>query len=213
MDLRVDQLQAYSEKLAKLPKPYRVGLLVGLAVFVIGLYGYLFYLPAHARLQTAQSQELDLQRRLSEVRAVVTNMAAFEKELADMERELAHALRRLPDSKELPVLLTDISSIAKDAGLELKTFNPGDDVERDFYAEVPIEVEFSGHFHDIARFFDRIAQLPRIVNVQTLEIETQGESANETLLRVRGKAVTFRFLDKPISGAGKAAKGAKGGRA
>lgn len=213
MDLRLDQLQAYSDKLAKLPKSYRTGILVGLGVLVVGLYAYSLYLPAHARLQTAESQELDLQRRLSEVRAVVNNMAAFEKELADMERELARALRRLPDSKELPVLLTDISSIAKDAGLELKTFNPAEDVERDFYAEVPIEVEFSGHFHDIARFFDRIAQLPRIVNVQTLEIETQGESANETLLRVRGKAVTFRFLENPTVQPGKPAQRSKGGRA
>lgn len=212
MELSLDQIQASAEKLARLPKAYRLAILAGAAVAVLGLYTSLFYAPAQGRLRVAENQERNLQRQLSEVRAVVTNMAAFEKELADMERELARALRRLPDSKELPVLLTDISSIAKDAGLELKTFNPREDVERDFYAEVPIDVEFSGHFHDIARFFDRIAKLPRIVNVQTLEIETQRESSNETTLRVRGKAVTFRFLDKGVAG-GEAAKSDKGGRA
>lgn len=209
MDLGLDKIQGHVEKLAKLPKSYRMGVLAVLAIGVIGLYTYLFYMPAREKLNAAQSQELSLQRQLSEVRAVITNMAAFEKELADMERQLAKALRRLPDSKELPVLLTDISSIAKDAGLELKTFNPGDDVTRDFYAEVPIEVEFSGRFHDIARFFDRISKLPRIVNVQTLEIDTRGESTAETVLRVRGEAVTFRFLETP----GGMTKPKKGGQA
>jgi type IV pilus assembly protein PilO len=213
MELRLDQLQSQAEKIAKLPKSYRLGLLGGIAFAFVALYAYIFFLPAHQELSQAEAQELNLQRQLSEVRAVVTNMAQFEKELADLERHLARALRRLPDSKELPVLLTDISSIAKDAGLELKTFDPGQDVARDFYAEVPIEVEFSGHFHDIARFFDRISRLPRIVNIQTLEIETHGESSAETLLRVRGEAVTFRFLESEASARAKGRMGPEGGRA
>lgn len=211
MDLRLERFQGQAEKLTKLPRAQRLALLAGVALLIVGLYAYLLFLPARQRLQTVEAEELRLQRELSQVRAVVTNLDAFEREIADLERQFAAALRRLPDSKELPVLLTDISSIAKNAGLELKTFNPGSEERQDFYAEVPIQVEFSGRFHDIASFFDRIAKLPRIVNVQTLEVKTVQESTVDTRLRVRGEAVTFRFLEAAAT----PEKGpkAKGGRA
>ena len=64
-----------------------------------------------------------------------------------MVRRLTLALRQLPDSKELPVLLTDVTSLGKNAGLEFKAFRPRPEIQRDFYAEVPIEIEFTGRFH------------------------------------------------------------------
>jgi type IV pilus assembly protein PilO len=196
LELGLDQVQQQLERIAKLPKPYRIALLPALVAVVLGLYGYLFYAPAHGELQRVQKQEQELQRKVSEVRSIVSNLAAFEQELADLERELKHALRQLPDRKELPVLLTDISSLGKDAGLEFEAFRPRDEVERGFYAEVPIEIEFSGGYHDIARFFDRVASLPRIVNVGRLEMSIEDQQADATRLQVRGEATTFRFIDR-----------------
>jgi hypothetical protein len=118
------------------------------------------------------------------VRAIVANIAAFEQEIAEMEKRLKQALRQLPDSKELPGLLTDVSSLGKDAGLEFTAFRPRDEIAKDFYAEVPIEVEFSGDFHDIARFFDKVSKLPRIVNVSQLQMEIAGQEFGSTRLKV-----------------------------
>ena len=69
------------------------------------------------------------------------------------------------------MLLTDVTASARTPGLEFKAFRPQHEMPRDFYAEVPIEIEFSGGFHDIATFFDQISKLPRIVNVSELEHE------------------------------------------
>jgi type IV pilus assembly protein PilO len=154
------------------------------------------YLPARAELQAAEQQERDLQRKVSEVRAIVSNLAAFEKELSDLETKLKHALRQLPDSKELPVLLTDVSSLGKDAGLEFKLFKPMDEIPRDFYAEVPIEIEFSGTYHDIARFFDKVSKLPRIVNIGRLAMSVAARDLEQTYLTVKGEATTFRFIER-----------------
>lgn len=198
-NLGLDQLEARFERFAKLPRRYRIAALPLLCALVLGAYGYVFYRPASAQLAAVENQERELQRKVSEVRAIVANLGAFEKELADLEQRLKLALRQLPDSKELPVLLTDISSLGKDAGLEFKLFRPQDEIARDFYAEVPIEIEFSGGYHDVARFFDKVSKLPRIVNVSRLEVGMADQDAESTRLTVKGEATTFRFIEQPAA--------------
>jgi type IV pilus assembly protein PilO len=195
MDLGLDELTGAFEKLAKLPKSYRMAMLPAIVVLVCAVYVYFLYLPASKTLEGIRDQQLQLQRKLAEVRTVASNEEAVKKEIAALEEKLDVALRQLPDSKELPVLLTDITSLGKNAGLEFKAFRPKDEVRRDFYAEVPIDIEFTGFFHDIAMFFDEVARLPRIVNVESLEVAIASESSLDTVLQVKGNATTFRFLD------------------
>lgn len=210
MDLGLDKFQGSLDKFAKLPRPYRMAMVPLVALLVLGSYGWFVYKPARAEVLKAEAQERDLERKVSEVRAIVANLAAFEAELAEMEQRLKQALRQLPDSKELPGLLTDVTSLGKDAGLEFKAFRPQDEIARDFYAEVPIQIEFSGDYHDIARFFDKVSKLPRIVNVSQLNMEIADQQAESTRLKVKGEATTFRFMEHTTPAAAPAAKpGAK----
>jgi type IV pilus assembly protein PilO len=196
MNLGLAQITARLEAFAKLPRAYRLAAIPVVCLLVLGLYGYMLYQPARAQLTQVEQKERDLQRQVSEVRAIVANLAAFEQELADLEQRLKLALRQLPDSKELPVLLTDITSLGKDAGLEFKLFRPKEEVRRDFYAEVPIDIEFSGTYHEIARFFDKVAKLPRIVNVSRMDMSLANADSDSTVLNVRGQATTFRFIEQ-----------------
>jgi type IV pilus assembly protein PilO len=210
VDLGLDKFQSQLDKFARLPRPYRMAMVPLVAVLVLGSYGWFVYRPARAEVLQAEAQERELERKVSEVRAIIANLAAFEAEIAEMEVKLKQALRQLPDSKELPGLLTDVTSLGKDAGLEFKAFRPHDEIGRDFYAEVPIEIEFSGDYHDIARFFDKVSKLPRIVNVSELNMEIADQKADSTRLKVRGEATTFRFIDHPAGAANPAAPGAPG---
>lgn len=212
MDLGLERFNQQLERLAKVPRGYRLALLPVIAILVGGLYTWGLYLPKAQQLEGLRGEQLQLQRRLNEVRSVAANVGKFEEEIAALERKLKVALRQLPDSKELPVLLTDVNTLGKNAGLEIKAFRPGSEVKRDFYAEVPIEIEFVGRFHDIATFFDQVSKLPRIVNVAQLEIKIDEESAIETVLKMSGEAVTFRFLEEAAADPAAAEGGAKGGK-
>jgi type IV pilus assembly protein PilO len=213
MDLGLDKYQAQLDKLGKLPRPVRIALFPIAFTLVMGVYGYAFYLPASEELTAKQEEHLQLQRKLSEVRAVASNEAAVKQEIADLEKKLQQALRQLPDSKELPVLLTDITSLGKSAGLDFKAFRPQSEVKKAFYAEVPIEVEFVGHYHDIAHFFDEVSRLPRIVNIGEIAVAIASENTQDTVLKVSGLATTFRFVEPdPEAEAAADAKGAKGAK-
>jgi type IV pilus assembly protein PilO len=195
MDLSLDELSGAFEKLNKLPKSYRMAMLPAIVLVVGAVYLYLFYLPASGTLDGIRDQQLQLQRKLSEVRTVAGNEEAVKAEIEALERKLEVALRQLPDSKELPVLLTDITSLGKNAGLDFKAFRPREELRRDFYAEVPIDIEFVGDYHDVAVFFDEVSRLPRIVNIGELDVSIAEESSMNTTLQVKGSATTFRFLD------------------
>lgn len=195
MNLGLEQLQSSIDKIAKLPNYYRLAVIAIAPIAIIGLAYQTVYSPSKVELKKLEGKQQTLQRKLNEVRSVAGNLDAFEEELQKLEKELKVAVRQLPSSKELPGLLTDITTVAKDAGLELETFKPMPEVRHGFYAEVPIDLSFKGEFHDVATFFDRIAGLPRIVNIGKLRMAIDKESVGETSLKVTGTATTFRFLE------------------
>lgn len=188
------EIQARLEQVAKLPKAARMGISAGLVVLICAGYFFGFYQTQSEQLKTLRAKELELQRKLTEVRSIAANMGAFEDEIVDLEAELASALRQLPNEKQLEVLLTDISNLGKTAGVEIKSFKRDSEKIHDFYAEVPISIELEGRFQDIVRFFDLVSKLPRIVNMGSLSMSVASESELETRLKVTGTATTFRFV-------------------
>jgi type IV pilus assembly protein PilO len=190
------ELQKRLEQVAKLPLQVRLAIVTGICALVaLGYYGA-FYRSSAAELEKLRGKELELQRKLSEVRSVAANIGAFEEEIRELEGRLDAVLEQLPDNKDLEVLLTDISNLGKRSGVEIRSFKRKPEVEHEFYGEVPIDVELVGTYHDIARFFDQISKLPRIVNMGTLSMATESESIEETRLTVKGTATTFRFIGR-----------------
>jgi type IV pilus assembly protein PilO len=173
-----------------------MGILAAVAVLLGCIYYFGYYQSEHERLMALRAQELELQRKLSEVRSIAANISAFETEITQLEAQLAVALRQLPNEKQLEVLLADISNLGKTAGVEIKSFKRENEQVHDFYAEVPISVQIEGTYHDIARFFDSVSRLPRIVNMGALEMKVAKANASETRLVVSGTATTFRFVSK-----------------
>lgn len=193
------EAQAKLELLAKLPRSARIGMLVGVVALLGSAYYFGAYQSVALELDRLQAQELELQRKLSEVRSVAANLSAFEAEIEGLQIELKTALRQLPNKKELEVLLTDISNLGKQAGIEIRSFKRNSEVIHDFYAEVPIDLEINGEYHDLGKFFELMAKLPRIVNMGALKMKIVKESVASTRLSISGTATTFRFVG---SGAG-----------
>lgn len=195
MDLGLDKLDPALEKFSKLPKPYRMALIPALVVALCGIYYVLVYGGVSTQLEILENNRDQEQRKLNEARSAASNVGPFEEELAKLQRSLENALLQLPNSKELPLLLVDITTLGKNSGLEVSRFRPLRERNAGFYAEVPIQLEFSGRYHDVAKFFDRVSKLPRIVNIGNLNMSVKSAKGEETVLKVTGTATTFRFIE------------------
>merc|ERR1712138_99595 len=103
----------------------------------------------------------------------------------------------LPQGTEIPDLIRTISETGRKVGLEVKKFEPKQEVAsstNDFVAEVPITLAVQGTFHQVAMFFDRLSKMDRIVHVKNIDIEIEEEENTNVSLLVEGSAITFRFL-------------------
>ncbi len=188
------ETQEKIDKLLKLPKAARFGILAGIGALICVGYYSAFYQGSSQELKRLRGEEANLQRKLSEVRLIAGNLAAFEVEIVALELKLKKALRQLPNEKQLEVLLTDISNLGKTAGVEILSFKREEEIFHDFYAEVPIAIQLDGEYHDIGKFFELLSKLKRIVNMGSLKISVAKESIDSTRLKVTGVATTFRFI-------------------
>ena len=184
------------EQLEKLPTAARYGVRAGIAVLVVAIYWFTMAGSANQRLTQLGGQLTEIQNEISEARAVASNLKSFQERSEDLQGQLNAALAQLPNSKELPGLLTDMSSLGKKSGLEVRSFDPVSEVIRGFYAEVPIKVEFYGAYHDVGVFFDRLSRLSRIVNITKLEMSVERDPGDNPRLKVVGVATTFRFVER-----------------
>ena len=184
------------EKILRLPTKQKIGifaavLLVEAAAFFFGLQQ-----PKLQELKELQGKLDSLQGQVLDTRKVANNLPRYKAEYSALKVELDNALTELPNQKEIPSLLTSITSAGKGAGLDFLTFRPKPEQPKEFYAEVPVDIVVSGPFHGIANFFVSVGNLPRIVNINNVSFSEIKFERNRTLLKMTCQATTFRFLDK-----------------
>ncbi len=185
------------ERIMDMPVRQRVLMLVGLVFFVFFVYAYMIYWP---RVDQIAGMRADLQTQVEDLekkKVVAANLGKARKELEDLRASLRKAVAQLPDTKEIPDLLSGISAVARESGLEIAQFRQRPEIYRDFYAEVPVEILVRGTYFQVEEFFNQVAGLTRIVNVK--DIGMKGPNAVEEdpiKLQTSCSATTFRFLDE-----------------
>ena len=195
MDIKNLDIDEQLDKLGKVPRSARYGAVGAILALVAAGYYFLAYQDGYANVTAHRARAQELQRNLTNVRAVANNVGEFEQEVATLERELEIALKQLPNRKQFEDLLQDITTAGKKVGVAIKSIRRTKEIEHDFYAEVPFSIELEGNYHNIAMFFERVAKLPRIVNIGSMTVGIAPGSSDATTLRVEGTATTFRFLN------------------
>jgi type IV pilus assembly protein PilO len=146
-------------------------------------------------LERAQQEELDLRGQFEDRQRKAANFDAYRAQLAEIERDFGAMLRQLPGKTEVPSQLVDISQTGLGAGLEERLFQPTGEIQKDFYAELPIRLRYTGSYHELGNFVSGIAALPRIVTLHDITIRPLSEAApDELTLDVTAK--TYRYLDE-----------------
>ena len=91
----------------------------------------------------------------------------------------------------MDALLSDINQAGLGRGLQFELFKPGQVVVKDYYAELPIDIKVTGNYHDVGAFSSDIANLPRIVTLNNMNLSAGKDGA----LTLDAVAKTFRYLD------------------
>jgi type IV pilus assembly protein PilO len=184
------------EKILKLPTKQKILILVLVVIVEAAALVWFLYLPKHKELTGLKIELAKLQTEIDEKTRIANNLPRLQREFDQLNIELAQALTELPNSNEIPSLLTSITTVGKNAGLDFLVFKPRGEVPKDFYAEVPVDITVSGSYFSVANFFAAVANLPRIVNISNVAFSDIKNVNNRMMTKVTCLATTFRFLDK-----------------
>jgi type IV pilus assembly protein PilO len=184
------------DKLLEQPTPKKIAIVAAIILLVHGLYFSFVYSPNSDEIvKLVDSVEIARNEKAIKQKKAA-NMARLEVELRQMEARLKEAVAQLPDRKEIPDLLTNLSNKAREAGLEIILFRPRAETFQEFYAEIPVDIVVRGGFHNAVSFFDDVGKLNRIVTIDNIEFRNPKIAGNQVTMDISNLATTYRFLDE-----------------
>ncbi len=158
------------EFITQAPRVQKIALGV-IALAIIGAGGYFLLLsPRMAEVAQLRNRNAALQAEVARNRALAARLAGFRKEAAALRLRLDAARARLPVEKEVPRLYRQISNLAIQSGLAVSLFQPKDPKPKDVYDEVPIVLNAEAGYHQLGKFLERVAKLPRIVTLNEFKL-------------------------------------------
>lgn len=168
--------------------------LSGVAVFLLVLVvGWFFYWSDQQdELNSGEQKEAQLKEQYKSKIQQAINLEALQKQKQQVAEYVVTLEKQLPSKAEMDALLSDINQAGLGRGLQFELFKPGQVVVNDYYAELPINIKVIGNYHDVGSFASDIANLPRIVTLNNMNLAT-GKDGSLTLDAI---AKTFRYLDK-----------------
>ncbi|MDB5729458.1 MAG: pilus assembly protein PilO [Noviherbaspirillum sp.] len=177
-----------------------------LVVLILGWFAYLDGQQEVLNQGVEEEQKLRDEYKTKVQQAI--NLEALRKQKAQVGEYVSTLEKQLPSKAEMDALLSDINQAGLGRGLQFELFKPGQVVVKDYYAELPINIKVSGNYHDVGSFTSDIANLPRIVTLNNLNL-VAGKDGTLTLDTV---AKTFRYLDKDEVAAQRKAAAPKGAK-
>lgn len=192
--------------LAKLNLQQKLLLLgiVLILILLVDLYVWPGYLAERNTYNSIQAQERSVQAKVLETQAIADHKEEFQNELEKLQEQLKEALTKLPNNPEVDKYLVTLNTLSKTTELNVIQIQPGGELVKGFYAEIPVQLQLTGTYDNIAVFLYKLAELQRIVNVADLNLSVkQQTSTGKTMLDASFLTKIFRFVQSAPAPAGK----------
>jgi type IV pilus assembly protein PilO len=185
------------DSILKLSTSRKIMILVAFLCVVTGVYFYSVFAPQQQELDAMKKELSKLVEELEKSKAISRDLEKYKAQVEQMNKELAVALTQLPNEKEIPEILRNISSLGRESQLEFTLFRPKPEEPQPYYAKVPIELSIVGSYHNTGTFFDKVSKLPRIINVVDFNMTRLNvKGRDEATVRVSCLLNTYRYLEK-----------------
>jgi type IV pilus assembly protein PilO len=149
--------------------------------------------PDSAELETRRAHLAKLEGEIVRVQAIADKLPQLQREVRSLEVALRETTASIPEEKDPQDVLRNLYELASDSSLDLARFEPNVIVAKAQYSEWPIKVNFEGGFHDLGRFFDRLASMSRLISVTDLNIKTKQKPNGRGTVTATCLATTFVF--------------------
>lgn len=179
------------------------------SLLTAGIYWFFFYSDVAAKIEGANRQRLALRDELVQVQQAQQSYFADRDELAIREQRARELNKILPPDSEEDAFLSSVQAASNAAGIDLKGYTPQEEIPQAFFAKVPMRLELSGRFHQIAKFAYELGKSDRIINVENIELTEPHLVGDEVILHGKCLATAFHALSPKAAARGPAPGGKK----
>jgi type IV pilus assembly protein PilO len=187
-------IEPFFEKVEKLSKIQRIAISAVLFGLIAGAFVYFSYWPKFEQINKLDTDLEKLEKKLKVAKRNSQDLKKFQAKMQEAEAQFQMAMKKLPEKEEIPSLLASISNSGQQVGLEFLLFEPKPEKKKEFYAEIPVAMNIKGDYHNLAIFFDQVARLSRIVNIQNIQMVV-AKDKNSNDLSAKCMAVTYKFVE------------------
>ena len=203
---------AMNLNLNRLPWYGQIGAFVALALLAVGGFWYAYARPTAASIEARRAQLATLRVEIDRGLGTVGRLPEFRRELADLQGQLDRLRVVLPEERDVGDLLRRVQAMATQSNLTILGFTPQAVTTRELHAEWPIGLQLEGTYHNLGAFLERVSKFPRIINVNSIEIQARDNPTAGSTITAECTATTFVLTEPPPAAAQPAAGGRGRGR-
>ncbi len=172
-------------------------------LIIMGVMTWVWFLsPENDQYKDLANQVQELKQQVRQKQMIANDLPMYQQQIKEMNDRFERFLKELPSRAQIPSLLENVTLAGRSRNLEFNLFQPLAEVNKDFYAEIPVKIEVTGTYNDLGRFAAAVAAMPRIVTLGHLTITPlpiQGKSPmakakSAQKLQVSCIATTYRYL-------------------
>ncbi len=145
--------------------------IAGAALITVALY-FTVYKSQNDKNAVAERAVQEKVRENNELESYRPKLKDMERQLANLKQQLEIERRIVPDEKQVDTFMETMDGEAQKAGVELRRYTAKPMVAKEYYSEVPFELDLDGPYYSMVNFFDRVSKLERIVTVSGLMVST-----------------------------------------
>jgi type IV pilus assembly protein PilO len=194
------------KKITRLPKKYKLIIMGSVCVLLFAALFTMLLTPKFKEKKAVAADLASVQQDLKRLNDIRNNMNRTKREYADLKNRLQQVLSQMPEQKDVPNLLRQVSSLSHETGARIKYFEPKAVQAKEFYSELPFELRYAGGYHNMGYFFDGIRRLERIVHITSFSLEAKTASATKVILEGNCMAKTYVYAQGQKQQKGKEAQ-------
>ena len=190
-------------------------------VIIVLIFGILawfeFISPENNQYNQLKTQEYSLKTQVRQKQLLAASLPAYQAQIKEMNRRFQDFLQQLPNRTQIPSLLDDVTLAGRSRGLDFELFQPTSEVNKNFYAKIPVRLKVVGTYNNIGRFAAAVAAMPRIVTINDIDIARMPDLGTTSLAKAQASqklvmqctATTYRYLDNRDNAGGRGKNGGK----
>ncbi len=167
------------------------------AGLIFGLAFLFYFRPQNTKLKELRAERIKVEQEVQNLKQKEKELNRIIADIAEMTAKLKTLEVNIPQRKETADILRQIQQLAYDSRLDVLRFAPGNEINKDFYAEWPIPIQVSGNYHNLGTFFDKLSKFNRVFTIDNFTIKTLTRQTDLSTITANWTAKTYFFQEAP----------------